>query len=299
MLTKSINTQILKKGYGKADKKSEERAYFGRTNNKNVKNRNTVQEELYMKIFVVDKNVILTAVIALLVVIMLIPLSMTVEKTASDATGEKLPIYSVETEEKKVAVTFNAAWGAEDIDKILETLSAYNCKCTFFVVGTWAEKYPDKVQKIYEAGHEIASHSYDHAHYAKLSKEEMAADMEKATATLATVTGEKCTLFRAPYGEYTEETVRACAERGEYMIQWDVDSLDYQGLSAAEMEARIMPRLRNGSILLFHTGTAQTADALPALLEEIRAEGYSFSTVGDMIYKENYTINHEGRQLKK
>ena len=252
-----------------------------------------------MKIFVVDKNVVLTAVITILIAVMLIPISMTVQKTSSDASGENLPIYAVETDEKKVAVTFNAAWGDEDIDKILETLTAYNCKCTFFIVGTWAEKHPDKVRKIYEAGHEIASHSYDHAHYAKLSKAEMEADMEKANAAIKKITGENCKVFRAPYGEYTAETVRACRERGTYCIQWDVDSLDYEGLSASEMEARIMPRLRNGSIILFHTGTEKTAEALPALLEEIRAEGYAFSTVGDMIYKENYTVNHEGRQVRR
>ncbi len=252
-----------------------------------------------MKIFVLDKAAVVTVAIALLIALSLVPLSMASDSPAVSTAQGTLPIYSVETEEKKVAVTFNAAWGAEDIDSILETLRTYDLRCTFFLVGTWAEKYPEAAKKIKEAGHEIASHSYDHAHYAQLSEAEMQADMDKSDAIIKEVTGADCNLFRAPYGEYNEALVRLCGETGRYTIQWDVDSLDWKGLSAAEMEARILPRLRSGSIILFHTGTEQTAAALPALLEKIQAEGYAFSTVGDMIYKENYTVNHEGRQTKK
>ncbi len=251
-----------------------------------------------MRIFVVRKTTLVTVIAVLLAMMILIPVSMPVADPAASTEEGGLPIYSVETEEKKVAVTFNAAWDDKELDRVLHTLSEYNCRCTFFLVGTWAEKYPEAARKIRDAGHEIACHSYDHAHFSKLSEEEIRSDLEKSDTIIKEITGADCMLFRAPYGEYTPSLTRICRETGRYCIQWDADSLDWKGLSAAEMEERILSRLRNGSIILFHVGAENTASALPALLEKIRAEGYAFSTVGDLIYKENYTVNHEGRQVQ-
>ncbi len=178
-----------------------------------------------MKIFVFNKYAVLSAFIAFAVVLCILPLSMAETKPTAGVQGGDLPIYSVDTAEKKVAVTFNAAWGAEDIDSILDTLKMYDCRCTFFLVGTWAEKYPEQARKIKEAGHEIASHGYDHAHYAALSEAEMRADMDKCEAILKEITGADISLFRAPYGEYTESLVRLCNETGRYSIQWDVEPM--------------------------------------------------------------------------
>lgn len=177
-----------------------------------------------MKIFIVPKRVIVTVAIALLVVLALLPISGQREDVPASGTAhDNLPVYSVETPEKKVAVTFNAAWDDHDVDSILETLAAYDCKCTFFLVGTWAEKYPEAAKKIKEAGHEIASHSYDHAHFSALSGEEMQADMDKSDTVIQEITGSTPTLFRAPYGEYTPELVRLCRATGRHCIQWDVE----------------------------------------------------------------------------
>ncbi len=249
-----------------------------------------------MRVFVVHKSVVLTvAITALIAVFLGVGAMPGAHLTASEGLGA-LPIYSVETEEKKVAVTFNAAWGDEDIESILETLSAKGARCTFFLVGTWAEKFPDKVEKIKAAGHEIAGHSYNHAHFSKLSSAEVEADMAKCDESIRRITGEAPRLFRAPYGEYTEEVVRTARASGKEIIQWDIDSLDWKGLSPEEMEARILPRLGCGSILLFHTGTAQTAAALPGILEKITKEGYSFTTVGALLHTGAYTVDHTGRQ---
>ncbi len=252
-----------------------------------------------MRIYVVRKTTLILVLIGVLTVMLFIPLSMPEADSASSMENGELPIYSVETGKKKLAVTFNAAWDDMGLDSILQTLSDFGCKSTFFIVGTWAEKYPDAVRKIYDAGHEIAGHSYDHAHFSKLSREEILDDLEKNNQTLKKITKKNITLFRAPYGEYTPELVRLCKETERYCIQWDADSLDWKGLNATEMEKRIMPRLRNGSIILFHVGAPHTAEALPKLLSKLQAEGYIFSTVGDMIYKENYTVNHEGRQIQR
>ena len=249
-----------------------------------------------MRVFVVHKSVVFTVVITALIAVFLGVGAMPGAYPAAGEAPAALPIYSVETEEKKVAVTFNAAWGDEDIDSILHTLAKKNIQCTFFLVGTWAEKFPGKVEKIKAAGHEIGGHSYDHAHFAKLSAAEVEADLAKCDESIRKITGEAVKLFRAPYGEYTDSVVRMVRETGREMIQWDIDSLDWKGLSSEEMEARILPRLTCGAILLFHAGTAQTAAALPSILEKIQNEGYSFTTVGALLHTGAYRVDHTGRQ---
>ncbi|MDD6307856.1 MAG: polysaccharide deacetylase family protein [Clostridia bacterium] len=250
-----------------------------------------------MRIFVMHKSVVITACIALFLSVFVTVFFVAEDTPTAGEAGKDLPIYSVETEDRKVAVTFNCAWNDTDIDKILACLAERNVKCTFFAVGTWLEKYPEAAKKLVAAGHELASHSYNHAHYNQLSKEEMLADMEKCDALLADL-GAAPGLFRAPYGEYNALLVQTCKESGRYTIQWDIDSLDWKGISPQEMENRILPRLRCGSIILFHNGTEQTADALPAILDRIISEGYACTTVGELIYREDYIINHEGRQNK-
>lgn len=250
-----------------------------------------------MRFLILDKYAVLTACVALIAVLIVVFVSATETAPVLSENGENLPIYSVETDEKVVALTLNAAWDAHDIDEILNTLSAENVKCTFFAVGTWLEKYPEAAKKILAAGHELGSHSYDHAHFNKLSADEMRMDMEKCENILKAL-GSDCTLFRAPYGEYNETVVKTCRETNRFCIQWDVDSLDWKGLSQQEMTDRILPRLQNGSILLFHSGTEKTKDALPAIIRKIKEAGYSFKPVGELIYKEGYSINHEGRQMK-
>ncbi len=251
-----------------------------------------------MKIFVVDKYVIMTVCIALLASVFVVSLA-GVNAVPTGAQNEtSLPIYAVETEDKVVALTLNAAWNDTDIDQILETLRQNNIKCTFFAVGTWVEKYPEAVKKILADGHEMGNHSYNHAHYNTLDIEKMCADMD-ACDKLLKAHGADSKLFRAPYGEYNEKVVEACEKTGRYCIQWDVDSLDWKGLSETEMTERILQRIHNGSIILLHNGTEQTADALPGIIKEIRAAGYEFKTVGELIYKDNYRIDHAGRQWKK
>ncbi len=215
------------------------------------------------------------------------------------ATEERLlPIYSVETEEKAVAVTFDSAWTADDIPSICDTLDSFNCKATFFVVGTWAEKNPDSVRLLSEHGHEIAGHSYNHAHYNELSEPELMADMAKCDAVIKNITGKNIPLFRSPYGEYNNTVVRAANESGRFLIQWDADSLDWKDLSEEEIIDRVMKKVKNGSIILLHNGTKNTASALPKLLERLKNEGYIFKSAGELILRDNYKINSEGRQIK-
>lgn len=207
-----------------------------------------------------------------------------------------LPIYNVQTEEKKVAFTMNCAWSAEDIEKILEVLKNNNVQITFFMVGDWVDKNPEAVKKIHEAGHEIGNHSNTHPHVNNLTYEQNLEEIEKCSQKIEQITGTKPTLYRAPYGEYNETVIKVAFENGYSAIQWNRDTLDYQALTGEQMWKRIGEKLQSGDIILSHNGTAHTADSLEMLIKNIKEKGYELVKVSDLIYKENYKIDGNGMQ---
>lgn len=217
---------------------------------------------------------------------------------ASAAGTETLPIYCVDTAEKKVAVTFDAAWGADDIPELLQILKNHNAKATFFIVGEWAKRYPEQVKSIFEAGHEIGGHSYSHSMYSKLSKEEISEDTEKCSREISAITGKTPTLMRFPSGDYNELAVKSVREMNLQPIQWSVDSLDWQGLSKDEIIKRVVTKTENGSIILFHNDVKNTDAALDEILTKLESKGYSFVGVSELIYESPYRIDAQGKQFK-
>ena len=213
-------------------------------------------------------------------------------------SAKLLPIYSVFTDKKQVALTFDCAWGADDIDEILETLDRHGVKATFFMVGDWMRKYPEATKKIAEKGHDVASHSDKHPHVTEMGKEEIKKDIRFAHNTIKEITGIDANLYRAPYGEYNDTVVEAAKESGYYIIQWDVDSLDWKNYGKQEMIDRVLKHksLSPGSIILLHNATKYTKDALPTIIEGLKGKGYELVPVSQLIIKENYTIDHTGRQ---
>ena len=211
-----------------------------------------------------------------------------------------LPIYSVETDAKVVSITFDAAWGDEDLDDILNILDAHNCKATFFVTGDWATRYPEAIKKIYNHGHDIGNHGANHKHMPTLSREEMLREIEGCHEIIKTLTGDDMMLFRAPYGDYNASVVLAAKAKNYYTIQWDVDSLDWKDYGVESIIDKVCNHkdLSNGSIILLHNGATYTRDALDRLLTELENKGYSFVKTSELIYKDNYTIDHTGRQFK-
>lgn len=208
----------------------------------------------------------------------------------------EVPIYQVQTEEKKIALTLNCAWNADDIDSILNTLKKNNVKFTFFIVGDWADKFPEAVKKIADAGHEIANHSNAHPHVNNLSKEENKQEIQSCSDKIEKITGQKTILYRAPYGEYNNTVIQAAKEASHVPIQWNLDTLDYTGLTGQEMWNRLNGKLENGSIILMHNGTKHTADSLDMIIKNMKQSGYELVTVSDLIYQENYTIDSNGVQ---
>lgn len=215
------------------------------------------------------------------------------------SVSRKLPIYSVQTDEKKVAITFDAAWTNQDTDDLIRILKKYNAVATFFIVGDWAEKFPESVKAFHDAGHTIANHSDTHKAFSKCSREEIKEEIENCNKKLEAITGDKITLLRAPSGDYTNESLEVAKSLGMETIQWNIDSLDYRGLSVDEIVERVVSPVENGSIILFHNGVDNTAEALDIILTKLSAEGYSFVSVNDLIYKDNYYLDHTGKQHKQ
>ncbi len=208
----------------------------------------------------------------------------------------KLPIYYVKTEQKKIAISFDCAWGVDYTDALLDTMQKENVKSTFFMVEFWTEKYPDYVKKISELEHEVGTHSATHPYMSKLNKEAIVKELTTSSLAIEKITGKKVEVFRPPYGDYDDLLIDTASELGLYVIQWDVDSLDWKNLSAREIEKRVVSRVKNGSIVLFHNQGLHTSEALPSIIKTLKKQGYQFVTVGELIYRTNYQMDVDGAQ---
>jgi len=212
------------------------------------------------------------------------------------ATARQLPIYCVQRDQKLVSVSFDAAWGNEDTQTLIDILGRYGVKATFFVVGEWVDKYPESVKALHQAGHEIMNHSNTHAHYPQLSVEEVVADLNACNDKIQAVTGVRPTLVRLPYGDYDDNSISAVRSLGMEPIQWDVDSLDWKDLEAPDIVRRVTDRVKPGSIVLFHNAAKHTPQALPEILETLTRQGYTFVPISQILLSGEYTIDHTGRQ---
>ena len=216
--------------------------------------------------------------------------------TAS-ATERQLPIYSVERAQNLCAISFDAAWGNEDTGQLIDILARYNVKTTFFVVGDWVEKYPESVKALHDAGHEVMNHSNHHDHYNSLTTEQIIADVTACNEKIAAITGVTPTLIRCPYGEYDDHVIAAIRSMGMEPVQWDVDSLDWKNDDAATICHRVDSKAKAGSIVLFHNAALHTPAALPDVLDCLINKGLTVVPISQLIYWENYTIDHTGRQF--
>lgn len=226
-----------------------------------------------------------------------VPEAVTVSSTIN---GRELPIYCVETEEKKIALSFDAAWGNQDTAQILDILKKHNVKVTFFMTGGWVENYPDDVKAILAAGHDLGNHSENHKNMSQLSNDEKKQELMKVHEKVKRLTGYEMYLFRPPYGDYDNEVIRTATQCGYYTIQWDVDSLDWKDYGVDSIIQTVCghKHLGNGSIILCHNGAKYTAQALDAMLTGLKEKGYEIVPVSELIYRDGYHMNPEGRQIR-
>ncbi len=226
-------------------------------------------------------------------------LALQAAEVSSTYGDRELPIYSVGTEEKRIALSFDAAWGAEDFNRIIEILDKHRIKVTFFMTGEWVEKYPECVKTLVEKGHDLGNHSNTHADFTKISKEKQIAEIKEVHKKVKELTGYEMELFRPPYGAYNNLSIRTCYELGYYPIQWNVDSLDWKDYSAQQIINKVCKhkQLGPGAIILCHNGAKYTADALDEMISNLKEQGYEFVPISQLIMRENYHMDVTGKQV--
>lgn len=213
----------------------------------------------------------------------------------------KLPICSVETDKPQVAISFDTTYSNDQIQQILECLKKNKVKATFFLTGGFVDRHKEEVKGIADAGHDIGNHSQNHKNMSLLSEEDCRNEIQMVHDKVKALTGKDMNLFRAPYDAYNDTLINVCNDMKYYCIQWDVDSYDWKDYDARSITNRILKgkQLKNGSILLFHSDGKYTLEALPVILAGLKKKGYEIVPVSQLIYKENYELNYEGRQFKK
>ena len=208
----------------------------------------------------------------------------------------EIPIYSVETDEKKVALTFDAAWGSDKTEKIVNTLKDAGVNGTFFLVGFWIEQNADKVKYINDAGFDIGTHSNTHPKMSTLSDNQIHDELKISMDLISNITGKTVKYFRAPFGDYNDKVITIAGNLGLKTVQWDVDSLDWKGLSATEILSRVKSSVKNGSIILCHNNSDHILDALPLIIDYLKSNGYKMVKLSELVYEDNYRIDNNGLQ---
>ena len=207
-----------------------------------------------------------------------------------------VPIYSVQTDEKKVALTFDAAWGSDKTEKIVTTLKDAGVLGTFFLVGFWVEQNPEKVKFIDNAGFDIGTHSNTHPKMSTLSESEVYSELKTSMDLISNLTGKTVKFFRPPFGDYNDNLISVAGNLGLKTIQWDVDSLDWKGLSANEILSRVKNSVKNGSIILCHNNSDHILEALPLIIDYLKSENYKMVKISELVYEDNYYIDNNGLQ---
>ncbi len=253
-----------------------------------------------MKVVFVKKTLLLAIVASILIVIAtsLNIVGLPVTATYLNIKTKLLPIYSVQTSENKLAISFDAAWGADKTREIMAICDSYNIKATFFLVGFWIEKYPEMVKEIYNNGFEIGIHSMTHPDMTRLSRSEIKQELSENMRLIEDLTNYTPKLFRPPYGYYNNTLIEVCDELGLSCIEWSVDSLDWKGLSASELSGRVIDGATNGSIVLFHNNSDNILEGLKMTLEHFKTQNINVVPIGELIYYDDFTINTQGIQIK-
>lgn len=254
-----------------------------------------------MKFFVFTKQKLFVALGVLIACVLAVAIcSSSYGQIVSTAAAErKIPIYCVEESQKRVSISFDAAWGNEQTDTLLKILDEKKVKSTFFLVGMWVDKYPESVKSIAKHGHDVGNHSDTHAHLPQLTDDGIKKELTDCNEKVKKLTGIAPTLFRPPYGDYNNNVVSVTNSIDMYCVQWDIDSLDWKDPTPEQMVERIKNNLKNGSIILMHNGAKNTPEALPKIIDAIKGEGYEIVPISQLLPKGEYYTDHEGRMHLK
>jgi len=195
-------------------------------------------------------------------------------------------IYSVPTEKKLIALTFDISWGEKRPGPILKVLEDKKVeKATFFLSSPWSKTHPEIVTSIKASGYEIGSHGHKHVNYSTLSNEEIRNQITTAHGILTDLTGSEPNLIRMPNGDFDKRVLQVATDLGYKVIQWDTDSLDWKNIGVQNIVSRVTTKAHPGDIVLLHASDSckQTHEALPLIIDELRKQGYEFVTVSELL----------------
>lgn len=207
-----------------------------------------------------------------------------------------MPIYKVDTEEKKISLSFDVAWGSNNIEDILEILDKHNAKATFFLVGNWIDDNEKLVKKIHSKGHELGNHSNTHSNTTILEDKEIVEEIQLTTDKISKLVGEEVNLYRPPFGEIDDNTMEICKSLGYQVVKWDIDSLDWKEIGSHNITDRVIRNSQPGSIVLFHANVNGIKYYLDDILTKLEQNNYKVVSVSDLIYQDNYTVDSNGVQ---
>jgi len=195
------------------------------------------------------------------------------------------PVYEIKTEKKVVALTFDISWGNNTPIPVIDILKNNGVKSTFFLSGPWVKQYPDVPKRIKEDGHEIGSHGYRHINLSNLSKAEIKDEIMKAHSNIKEITGVDATLIRTPNGDFNDQVIEAIHESKYEAVQWSTDSLDWMNPGVNSIIDRVTKKVHPGDIILMHASDTckQTTEALPVIIKNLKAQGYEFVTVSELL----------------
>lgn len=179
-----------------------------------------------------------------------------------------------------VSLSFNVDWGGEYLPAILATLEENGVQATFFLTGRWCDENPELAASIAEAGHELGNHGYSHTSPNASDIDQIVEEIERTEEAVRQATGVVTRLYAPPSGEEEDHVLQAAARAGYHTVLWSVDTVDWQKPDAATVVQRVTSKIHGGAIILAHP-TACTLEALPQMIEEVRAGGYDFVTVSE------------------
>jgi polysaccharide deacetylase family sporulation protein PdaB len=212
------------------------------------------------------------------------------------ARKRELPVYSVDRNDGKIAISFDAAWGGEKTTKILDILDENGVRATFFLVDIWTQRFPELVKEIAARGHEIGNHSTTHPKMSSLSRDKIAQELETMSDNVEKLVGQRPTLFRPPYGDYNNDVVLTARQNGYEVVQWSVDSLDWKNKGVQPLIDRATKNVKSGDIVLFHNDSQYIVEALPTVLKSYRERGLTPGPVSSVLLPGQTTIDPQGKQ---
>lgn len=202
---------------------------------------------------------------------------------AADA-AKRDGLRRVETDEKKIAITFDSASGVGKLYSLLDLLDKYGVKCTFFLQGEMIRSYPEAATEIYTRGHELANHSMFHPNMKEASDQTIYNEITRCNARIEAITGKPVTLYRPPSGYYTYRDRAIGRALGCEMILWTFDSMDgFTDSTYNRVWKAMTTKSAPGSIILMHIYGKHTLTVLDAYIPMMQEQGYEFVTVTDLM----------------